>query len=73
MCYHSQAKSNRNVWYVDSGFSTHMTGYRNKFTSLKENKDRTMSFGNNGSSNVIGVGTITLGSKNALVKDVLLV
>ena len=32
-----------------------------------------MSFGNDGSSNVIGVGIVTLGSKNALAKDVLLV
>ena len=32
-----------------------------------------MSFGNDGSSNVIGVGTVTLGSKNALEKYVLLV
>ena len=33
-----------------------MTGDRNKFVSLKE-KDRTVSFGNDGSSNVIGSGT----------------
>jgi len=68
-----KAQSNKNVWYVDSGCSTHMTGDRNKFISLKEKKDGTMSFGNDGSSNVIGVGTITFGSKDALAKDVLLV
>ena len=50
-----------------------MTGDRNNFISLKEKKDGTMSFGNDGSSNIIGVGTVTLGSKNALAKDVLLV
>ena len=32
-----------------------------------------MSSGNDGSSNVIGEGTVTLGSKDALAKDVLLV
>ena len=32
-----------------------------------------MSFGNDGSSNVIGSGTVTLGSKYALAKNVLLV
>ena len=68
-----KAQINRNVWYVDSGFSTHMTGDRNKFISLKEKKDGTVSFGNDWSSNVIGVGTITLGRNNALAKDVLLV
>ena len=32
-----------------------------------------MSFGNDRYSNVIGAGTVTLGSKDALAKDVLLV
>ena len=68
-----KAQNNKDVWYVDSGFSTHMTRDRNKFVSLKEKKDRTMSFGNDGSSNVIGSGTIILGSKDALAKNVLLV
>ena len=43
-----------------------------KFVSLKE-KDGTVSFGNDGSSNVIGSGTVTLRSKDTLAKDVLLV
>ena len=51
----------------------HMTGDRNKFVSLKEKKDGTVSFGNDGSSNVIGSGTVTLGSKDFLAKNVLLV
>ena len=48
-------------------------GDRNKFISLKEGKDGTISFGNDESSNVIGTGTIKLGSKDAIAKDVLLV
>ena len=50
-----------------------MTGDRNKFVSLKEKKDGTVSFGNDESSNVIGSGTITLRRKDALAKNVLLV
>ena len=50
-----------------------MTGDRNKFVSLKEKKDGTMSFGNDGSSNVIGSSIFTLGSKYALAKNFLLV
>ena len=42
--------------YVDSGCSTHMTGDKKKFLSLEEKKDGTVSFGNDGSSNVIGLG-----------------
>ena len=50
-----------------------MIGDKNKFISLKEKKDRTMSFGNDRASNVIGIGMVTLGSKDSLTKDVLLV
>ena len=51
----------------------HMTGDRRKFVSLKENKVGTVSFGNDGSSNVIGSSTVTLGSKDVIAKNVLLV
>ena len=50
-----------------------MTGDRKKFIPLKEKKDGTVSFRNDGSSNVIGLGTVSLGSKDALAKNVLLV
>ena len=50
-----------------------MTGDRRKFVSLKEKKNGTISFGNDGSSNVIGSGTVTLGSKDVITKNVLLV
>ena len=41
--------------------------------SLKEKKDGTVSFGNDGSSDVIGSGTVTLGSKDSLANNFLLV
>ena len=47
-----KAQNKKDVWYVDSGCSTHMTRDRRKFVSLKEKKDGTVSFGNYGSSNV---------------------
>eukprot|EP00253_Pinus_taeda_P005134 PITA_05134 len=50
-----------------------MIGDRKKFVSLKEKKDGTMSFGNDGSSNFIGSGTVSLGRKDALDKNILLV
>ena len=67
-----KAQKKKDVWYVDSGCSMHMTRDRNKFLSLKEKKDGTMSFGNDGFSNVIESGTVTLGRKDALAKNVLL-
>ena len=68
-----KAQKRKDVWYVDSGCSTHMTGYRRKFVSLKEKNDGTVSFGNGGSSNFIGSCIVTLGSKDVLAKNVLLV
>ena len=43
-----KAQNNKYLWYVDNDFSMHMTGDRRKFVSLKENKDGTISFGNDG-------------------------
>ena len=68
-----KAQNNKDVWYVYSSFSTHMTGDRRKFLSQKEKKDGTVSFGNDGSSNVIGSSTVTLERKDVIAKNVLLV
>ena len=68
-----KAQKRKDVWYVDSGCSTHITGDKRKFVSLKDNKDGTISFGNDGSSNVIGSRTVTLGRKDVIAKNVLLV
>lgn len=48
----------KNLWYVDSGLPTHMTDEKNKFIPPKEWKATIISFGNDGSANVIGKGTI---------------
>lgn len=56
-----KVQNNKDVRYVDNGFSTHMTRDRNKFLSLKEKKDGTVSFRNDGSSNILGSGTVSLG------------
>ena len=68
-----KAQNNKYVWYVDNGCSMHMTRDRRKFVSLKEKNNGTVSFGNDGSSNVIGSGTVTLGSKYVMASNVLLV
>jgi hypothetical protein len=50
-----------------------MTGYKNKFISLKKERDGSISFGNDNSTIIVGKGTIKLGSKDAKVENVLLV
>ena len=49
-----------------------MTGNKNTFQKLQA-KVGTITFGNDNSSKVLGKGTVTLGSKNATTKDVLLI
>ena len=49
-----------------------MTGNRNNFHKLQA-KTRTVTFGNDDSSKVLGKGMVTLGSKDAATKDVLLI
>ena len=53
-----QAKQKKRGWYVDSGCSKHMTGDRDKFLTLREERDGSVSFGNDDSTKIIGNGTI---------------
>ena len=57
---------------MDSGFSKHMTGYPNKFISLKRNKKGKDTFGYNLSSKIIGKGIVAIRDKMK-AKNVLLV
>jgi hypothetical protein len=41
-----------------------MTGDKNKFITWNKEIDRPVSFGNDNSANIIGKGTIKLGSKD---------
>ena len=50
-----------------------MTRDRRIFLFEKEKKNGTVSFGNDGSSNVIRSGTVTLGTKDVITKNFLLV
>ena len=65
-------QNSRDHWCVDSGCSRHMSGNKNTFQKLQA-KVGTVTFGNDNSSKVLGRGTVTLGSKNATTKDVLLI
>ena len=49
-----------------------MTGNKNTFQSLQE-KEGTATFGNGNSSKILRKGIVSLGSKDALAKNVLLI
>lgn len=59
-------------WYIESGFSTHMTGDQNKFVSLKE-KSNSIAFGDDSSINILGKGVESLGSEHMKEQIFLLV
>ena len=50
-----------------------MNGDRNMFLSLKKEKEGIVTFGNDNLAKILGKGTISLGSKDALAKNVLLI
>ena len=60
-------------WYVDSGFSNHMKGDEDIFLTLRNERDGSISFGNDDSSRIIGRGTVRIGNKDTKEKNVLLV
>jgi hypothetical protein len=51
-------KQKKHGWYVDSGCSKHMTGDRDKFLTLRKERDGSVSFGNDDSAKIIGKGTV---------------
>jgi hypothetical protein len=52
-----QFKQKKHGWYVDSGFSKHMIGDKDKFLTLRKEKNASISFGNDNSFKIIGEGT----------------
>jgi hypothetical protein len=68
-----QAKQKKHGWYVDSGCSKHMTGDKDKFLTLRKERDGSVSFGNDDSAKIIGKGTVRIGNKNTKEENVLLV
>jgi hypothetical protein len=56
------AQNKESYWYIDSGFSRHMTSDKNNFLKLKRERGRSVSFGDNKSAKIIGKGKVNLGS-----------
>jgi hypothetical protein len=59
-------------WFIDSGCSSHMTGYQRKFASMK-NKGGNVTFGDDSSTKILGKGIVNIGSENVKERKVLLV
>jgi hypothetical protein len=68
-----QDKQKKRGWYVDSGCSKHMTSDRDKFLTLRKERDGSVSFEDDDSAKIIGKCTVLIGNKNEKAENVLLV
>ena len=60
------------MWYLDSGCSRHLSGNKSYFTSLEKYEGGIVTFGDGGTSRVIGKGSISVAGLHKL-NNVLLV
>jgi hypothetical protein len=67
------AQRQKDLWFIDSGCSSHMTSDKNKFLSLKENKSGSVTFGNDALGNIKGKGLVSLSNGRSKSQDVLFV
>jgi hypothetical protein len=63
----------KNPWYIDSGYSKHMTGDRSKFLTLGDSKSGNVTFGNNAPGKIKGKGIVILCNEKRKAQDVLFV
>jgi hypothetical protein len=68
----TKVRKEEDEWFIDSGFSSHMTGDPRKIVSLKK-KGGNVALGDDSSTKILEKGTIKLGSENVKVGKVLLV
>jgi hypothetical protein len=67
------AQRKTNPWYIGSGCSKHMMGYKGKFLSLSESKSRNITFGYDALGKIKGKGMVSLSNGKGKAQDVLLV
>lgn len=53
-------KREKNEWYIDSVCTSHMSGNKKKLIKLKKEKGGDVSFGNDGTSKIMGKGRVAL-------------
>jgi hypothetical protein len=68
---HVQNKGNR--WYIDSGCSSHVTWDKNKFHTLNEVNEGSITFGDNATTRIAGRGTLSLDNGKTKIDNVLYV
>ncbi|KAI3507208.1 hypothetical protein L1887_22073 [Cichorium endivia] len=72
MTYGGSAEATKEIWYLDSACSNHITGTREKFKSLDEKVKSQVRLGDDKYVKVEGKGTVavSIGGKEKLINDV---
>lgn len=60
----TKLQSESNVWYLDNGASSHMTGFKSKFTELNKTITGVVSFGDGSTVKIEGKGSVVFTCKN---------
>ena len=48
----------KSQWYLDSGYSRHMTGGKDQFISLESKDGGDVTFGDNAKGKIVGIGQV---------------
>jgi len=56
--YSGNRTGNNQFWFIDSGYSRHMTGEKSNFLSLTATQGGSVAFGNGKSGTIVGIGKI---------------
>ncbi|XP_074374408.1 uncharacterized protein LOC141714811 [Apium graveolens] len=66
LTYKGDEESKKNVWYLDSGASNHMTGHKELFTEIDDTISGEVTFGDSSKIPVKGKGTVMIMSKKEI-------
>lgn len=61
-CLNLSCLQDKGIWYLDSGCSRHMTGYKSVLIDYHEEKGPSVTFGGDGQGHTRGYGTLTNGA-----------